>query len=218
MSSQADVGTGGRRGPGLRAWAVPVGAVFLIAVMALDTHVVRIGSEADVQPDVFSAEAYGEETFPEIRVAVEEKAAPAETLAAAIAEDREAAVAQHGTPSGIAPVMSVSFTGTVGEGKSGVYEVDVEGLTEDVLVRVQTGPAVTGTALRDAPGTIEFGQFTNQIEYQNAGAAINEAMKERVLADLDRDALSGRTISVTGAFSLINPANWLVTPVRLEVR
>ena len=42
---------------------------------------------------------------------------------------------------------------------------------------MQTGPAINGTDLRDAPGEIKFGQFTNQIEYQNAGAALNNAMK-----------------------------------------
>ena len=85
-------------------------------------------------------------------------------------------------------------------------------------MRVQTGPAINGTDLRDATGTIEFGQFTNQIEYQNAGAALNDAMKEQVLADVETAELTGRTISVTGVFKLINPKSWLVTPVALEVR
>jgi ABC-type branched-subunit amino acid transport system ATPase component len=58
---------------------------------------------------------------------------------------------------------------------------------------VQTGPAINGTDLRDATGTIEFGQFTNQIEYQDAGSAINNEMKKAVLAGLDPSALTGKT-------------------------
>ena len=199
-------------------WILPAVATVVVVTMALDTTVVRIGSEQDVRDDVFSPDAYGADMFPQVRSAIESKAAPAETLAQAVADDKEAAVAQYGTPSGIAPIMAVSFTGTVGEGKSGIYSVDVEDLPDDITVRVQTGPAITGTELRDAPGTIEFGQFTNQIEYQNAGAAINDAMKSEVLADLDRENLTGKTISVTGAFRMINPKNWLVTPIRLEVQ
>jgi predicted lipoprotein len=43
-------------------------------------------------------------------------------------------------------------------------------------------------------------------------------MKAQVLADLDTSDLTGKTVAVTGVFTLINPKSWLVTPVRLEVR
>ena len=82
---------------------------------------------------------------------------------------------------------------------------------------MQTGPAINGTEVRDATGTISFGAFTNQIEYQDAGAALNDQIKAQVLAKLDREKLPGKTIEVVGVFQLINPANWMVTPVRLKV-
>ena len=65
---------------------------------------------------------------------------------------------------------------------------------------------------------IAFGSFKNQIEYQNAGSGINRAMKKTVLDPLDTSALTGKTVEVTGAFRLINPKNWLITPVRLAVK
>ncbi|MEO2037276.1 MAG: DUF2291 family protein, partial [Martelella sp.] len=80
-----------------------------------------------------------------------------------------------------------------------------------------TGPAINGTDLRDATGTIAFGQFKNQIEYQDAGSALNNEMKKDVLAGIDTANLSGKTISVTGVFKLINPKNWLVTPVEMSI-
>ena len=43
-------------------------------------------------------------------------------------------------------------------------------------------------------------------------------MATEVLEDLERNALTGRTVTVTGAFTLINPKNWLITPVALEVK
>jgi predicted lipoprotein len=83
---------------------------------------------------------------------------------------------------------------------------------------VQTGPAINGTDLRDATGTITFEQFTNQIDYQNAGSALNKEMKAQVLSKIDNGNLTGKTLSVVGVFQLINPNSWLVTPVRLDVQ
>lgn len=218
MSSQADIRPAQRPGKG-RGTATALGiAVVLVGAMALDTQVVRIGSEEYVQDDAFSAEQYGLEQFPRIQASVETRAVDAGTLAAAIADDKAAAGEQYGVPAGIGPVIPVTFTGVVGEGSSGIYEVGVEGVPDELTIRVQTGPAINGTDLRDAVGDIEFGQFTNQIEYQNAGARINDAMKAQVLSDIDTDDLSGKTILVTGVFKLINPKNWLVTPVRLSVQ
>ena len=119
---------------------------------------------------------------------------------------------------GRATEVFVTVTGTAGEPRAGVYPLTVEGLPEDLRVRVQTGPAINGTDLRDAPGDIAFGAFKNQIEYQDAGSGINRAMAAEVLAPIDTTALAGKQVTVTGAFRLINPSNWLITPVALEVQ
>lgn len=190
----------------------------LIAAMALDTKVVRIGSSDDVQSGAFSPAEYGQSKFPEIQALIESRAVDAPTLAAAIAKDRAAAEKQYGVPAGAGAEMAVKFSGVVGEGKSGIYFVRVDGMPETPTIRVQTGPAINGTDLRDATGTIAFGEFTNQIEYQNAGSALNNAMKAAVLSKVDTKGLTGKTVSVVGAFKLVNPKSWLVTPVRLDVQ
>lgn len=214
MSSHADMRSVQRppRRFGMVATAVTV--LILVGVMAWDTTVVPIDAGSEVQGDQFNAN----EEFSRIQQDVEERAIAATELASAIAEDQAAAGEEYGVPGGAGPVMPVTFTGVVGEGSSGAYEVDVDGLPEDLTVRVQTGPAINGTDLRDAPGDIEFGQFTNQIEYQDAGSALNEAMKAEVLADIDTNELAGKTVEVTGVFQLINPNNWLVTPVDMSVQ
>jgi predicted lipoprotein len=94
----------------------------------------------------------------------------------------------------------------------------VAGVPSDLLIRVQTGPAINGTDLRDATGTISFGQFSNQIAYQNAGSALNDKLKQQVLSKIGTASLTGKTISVVGAFQLINPKGWLVTPATLSVQ
>ena len=72
--------------------------------------------------------------------------------------------------------------------------------------------------LRDAPGDIAFGSFKNQIEYQDVGSAINRAMKASVLDGIDTANLTGKTLEVVGAFTLINPKAWRVTPVSVKVQ
>lgn len=201
-----------------RALIASGAAILVLLAIALDTTVVRIGSENDVRTAAFSPETYGAAEFPNVQADVEARAVDAPVLAKALAEDKAAAAKQYGVPAGVGPVLPVKFTGTVGEGKSGIYTVAVPGLPDGLAIRVQTGPAVNGTELRDATGKILFGQFKNQIEYQNAGAALNNTMKAAVLAPVDTAALAGKTIEVTGVFKLINPKNWLVTPVRLAVK
>jgi predicted lipoprotein len=195
-----------------------IGVVLLVGAIALDSKVVTIGSDEDLRQQVFDPDHFGQQSFPVIQSQLIERAPDAPTLALELATDKKAAVAKYGTKTGAFPVMPVSLTGIVGEGKSGIFSINVEGMPAGVLIRVQTGPAINGTELRDFPGNIEFGAFKNQIEFQDAGAGINRAMAAEVLVDLDRDTLPGKTIVVTGAFTMINPKNWLVTPVTFEVQ
>ena len=163
-------------------------------------------------------EVFGAEQFPIIRQSVEERAVDAVTLATAIAADKKAAGEKYGVKTTTGPVVPVTLTGVVGERKSNFNVVAIEGLPPEITVRVQTGPALNGTDLRDATGKIEFGQFTNQIEYQDAGSAINNEVKKQVLSAIDPTSLTGKTISVVGVFKIVNPKNWIVTPVRLDVK
>ncbi|WP_295048914.1 DUF2291 family protein [uncultured Paracoccus sp.] len=193
-------------------------AVLLLAGIALDTTVVPIGSEADVRVQAFSPDTYGQTEFPRIQAFVTDKAVDAAALAPEVLADKDAAAAKYGTPSSTGAILFVTLTGIAGEARSGVYPLTVQGVPQDITVRVQTGPAINGTDLRDAPGDIVFGGFKNQIEYQDAGSGINRAMKAAVLDGIDTANLTGKSVTVTGAFRLINPKNWMITPVEVSVQ
>lgn len=218
MSTQTHYAATAAKGSALKIGVGVALAVLVVGAIAFDTTVVRIGSEADVRQQGFSPESYGAEQFPSIAADVEKRAVPAAELATAIAADKKAAGEKYGIATTTGPVFPVSFSGTVGERKGSINDVTVEGLPGEVGIRVQTGPAVNGTDLRDATGKIEFGQFRNQIEYQNAGSAINNEMKKAVLANIDTSSLTGKSVTVIGVFKLVNPKNWLVTPVKVEVK
>ena len=218
MSIPADSATLRRRKP-TRAIVLAAAVLALIVAMALDTKIVAIGSPEAVKPGVFSPDAFGAAEFPKIKADVEARAVDAQLLATALAADKASAVKQYGVPNGTgSTVFSVKFTGVAGDVKSGVYDVAVTGLPDTIGIRLQTGPAINGTDLRDATGAIKFGQFVNQIEYQNAGSALNRAMKQQILEPVDTANLKGKTIAVIGAFKLINPKKWLVTPVKLDIQ
>jgi predicted lipoprotein len=194
--------------------------VIVVAALGRGVKVVGINSAAAANPSAFSAAAYGKSEFPKVQAAIQKRAVPAKTLAAALAASSAEASQKYGVPvsGGIGPELSVRFTGVVGTGTDGVYTVKVAGVPSDLLIRVQTGPAINGTDLRDATGTISFGQFSNQIAYQNAGSALNDKLKQQVLSKIGTASLTGKTISVVGAFQLINPKGWLVTPATLSVQ
>ncbi len=197
-------------------WSV-IAAVVVIGAISFDTKVVTIGSDADVRQQVFSPEAYGASEFPKVKASVELRAVDAVEVGNALVADKAAAGKKYGVGS-VNPVIPVKFTGTVEGRKSNYNVVKVDGLPEGVAIRVQTGPAINGTDLRDATGEIQFGQFKNQIEYQNAGSALNNEMKKQVLSGVDVENLADKTVSVVGVFKVVNPKNWLVTPVGFEVK
>jgi predicted lipoprotein len=196
---------------------IAAGVAILVAI-ALDTTVVQIGSEADVRQATFSPDEFGKTEFPRIQAFVEGKAVDAATLGQALLADKNAAAKQYGTASSTGAIVPVKLSGVVGEGKSGIYDLKVGGVPADIRIRVQTGPAINGTDLRDVTGDIAFGSFKNQIEFQDAGSGINRAMKAAVLDGIDAASLPGKTMEVTGAFRLINPKNWLITPVKVVVK
>ena len=192
--------------------------VVLLVAMALSTKVVDAKTAAGDTAEAFSAPAWGKANFPKVQSAISKRAVDATTLAAAVKADPTAAGKKYGVDAGTGPEVSVKFSGVVGKGAAGIYPVKVPGLPKNLLVRIQTGPAINGTDLRDAPGTIKFGQFTNQIDYQNAASALNNQLKQQVLTKVDTGSLTGKKVAVVGAFQLINPAAWLVTPATLEVQ
>jgi predicted lipoprotein len=166
-------------------------------------------------PAAFAAQTYEPQVVPEIqRSAVE-----LPVLLPALATDPEAAGEQYGRRPGTGPYnYAVRGSGVAGNVRNGLLPVTVPGVPDGTNVYVQVGPAINGTALRDAVGFITFGQFLNQVEYADAATALNEAMKQRVLAGLDPASLSGKTVSFVGAYTALTPTTVTITPVELQVR
>jgi predicted lipoprotein len=199
-------------------WLIAVFA--LLVAMGLGTKVVSGAELASATPKSFSASDYAAKTFPKVQKHIIENATDLAVVATALKANAADATKTYGVVEGSSfPVFSVTVTAVAGKADSqGIIPVAVDGVPSGVTVRIQTGPAISGTDLRDATGTIHFPDFTNQIQYQDAGSALNDELKKQVLAKITASELSGKTITVTGAFQLVNPASFLITPVQIEVK
>jgi len=83
---------------------------------------------------------------------------------------------------------------------------------------VQIGPALRGTAIRDALDFVSFNDFTNQIDFARFGKAFNVYVNRAVLQALPRENLVGRKATVLGAYVLGAPGDApLVTPVEITI-
>ena len=172
-------------------------------------------SNSAADPAASADAAWTEKVLP----AVEAKAVDAPELLAAIEDDPAAAAEKYGVvaAAGGTPTFAIK-----GSGK--VTEVDTEQptgpITVDVgdgkTVQIVTGPVILGTALRDISG-IAFGDYTNQIDYQNAATALNTKSKTDVIATVDPSTLTGKTLDFQGAFALLSPTQISIVPTELTV-
>jgi predicted lipoprotein len=103
------------------------------------------------------------------------------------------------------------------ESRAATIEVDVSGQAKTDAA-IQIGPAIRGTAIRDALDFVSFNDFTNQIDFAQFGKGFNAHVYRETLEKLPRDSLIGRKVSVVGAYPLVSTADTpLVTPVEITV-
>ncbi len=197
------------------------GAILVLLVLMFFGTKILTGSQAtQAAPGTFSPQAFAQEKYEsEIVPDIEKRATDIATVSQALHTDPAAAAKQYGVVSGTSPaVYSVKLAGVAGApDANGLVPVKVDGVPAGIKVFVQMGPAVNGTAIRDATGKVDYTQFKNQIDYQNVGAELNNQLKKLVLANVDKQSLEGKTVSVVGAFQLINPAAYIITPVKVDV-
>jgi predicted lipoprotein len=184
-------------------------------VAANDTNAATIGQH------VFDAKGYANEKYDsEVVPSITKAAMPITELLPLIIADPAAAGAKYGHHDGVTSPYAYAVTGTgvAGAVQGTLLPLTIEGLPAGVQVMLQIGPAINGTALRDATGLIGFGDFLNQIEYANASTELNAKVKQEVLATFDPAAAVGKKVTFTGAFAYgSNTALLQVTPIKLEV-
>jgi predicted lipoprotein len=156
---------------------------------------------------------------------IDKRAGDLKDVLSAIAANPDDAGAKFGhrdKQSGNAPWTYVTkFQGKVvaadTQSRAATIDVDSDG-DGKADAKVQIGPALRGTALRDSLDFVNFNEFKNQIEWAQFGKAFNEKVNASILQAIPRDGLTGKTVTVTGAFPLPSSGQLpLVTPAGLTV-
>lgn len=155
---------------------------------------------------------------------VRSKAAPLGEVIAAVASSPDAAGAKYGykEKGGSAPwTLLATIDGKVvaanTQSRAATLDIDADGNgTADA--RVQIGPVIRGTAIRDSLSFVNFNDFTNQIDFAQFGKAFNTYVDKTLLEKLPRDDLAGKQVKVVGAFPLPAAGELpLITPITIEV-
>lgn len=208
-----------RRSP-VRPWMIGAAiAVVVVVIAGFNVKVVGLDEvAAENAAQQFDPVAFVDENFDSVIVpGIEDNAVDLATLLTDLAAGADEADFGNTSGASSAYAFPVTFTGVAGALTAPVLPVTVAGVPEGTTVQIQVGPAVSGTALRDVTGTVDFNDFENQLEYQNAAGELNNRVKTEVLADFDAAAAAGKTITVTGAFLRVNPALVSVVPISIEV-
>jgi predicted lipoprotein len=198
-----------------------VGAAVLVAVvvaMVLGTKFVTPEEAAALNPAAFDAKVFADENFPKVVADLTEKATDITVLAPAVAKDPAVAGEQYGADIGSGRfAFPVKATGTVTEVDANFMLLSVPGLAAQEQVRVPVGAALNGTPVRDAPGTITFGDFVGQTDFQAVANEFKLKMQSEVLGAVDPPSLTGKQITVVGAYASGGPPNsYIIQPVSIE--
>ncbi len=86
-------------------------------------------------------------------------------------------------------------------------------------VTLQLGPVIFGDALRDATGIIRFSDFVNQLQFADAGNALNQRAARAIRTAGDAASLRGKLVEFAGACAW-DPGSapgQSIVPVRLTI-
>ncbi|HZY41402.1 MAG TPA: DUF2291 domain-containing protein [Anaerolineae bacterium] len=144
------------------------------------------------------------------------------TLLGEIASDKDAASRKYGHkesgPYNFVVKSEVKVDNVDTTSRAGTVLLKPIGYTGPVEVKMQIGPVMRGTSIRDGSGYIPFNQFVNQIEYADVAEELNNRVLNNVLKGLDFNSLKGKTIVVYGFFTLDDSTKILITPVKIDVK
>ena len=216
--------------------------VAFIAVLPSSVTIVPIAEvEAQKQSEAFDPVAYVEGIWgSQIVPAVTERAVDLAVILTQFEVDEQGrakkeqliAIAEEDglITVGEAHVYLVKGVGTVTavdtESRVGTLTLQMDGYEGPITVKLYIGPRIPSdeTAVRDAVGFINFGDFRDQTEYGKVASELNKRIAGDVLGELDVSALEGKRIAFFGAMGIrtfnlidIDVSTITVVPIQIEV-
>jgi predicted lipoprotein len=203
----------------VRRLVVAAAVLVLLLVVVLDTKYVSPEEFAKLNPPPFKVETWARKEFPVVAAKVSSDATDVTELAPAIDSDLAAAGQKYGHDLGSNQYsFAIKATGTAKTVDKDFVLLDVPGTPGGTEVRIPLGAALNGTPIRDCTGTIAYGDFADQTEYQNAANQFKTRMQQDVLAKLDVKSLEGKKVTVEGGWNTGGPPkSYIIQPTKIEV-
>lgn len=212
-----DRGTSATRASSIARFIPAVLAVVLLAAMLFSTKFLTAAEVEAITPKPFNAAEFVATNYDKALATVTDKGTDLTTLAPAVLADKAAAAEQyHGVNLGAGSyAFPVKATGTVKSADANFIILDVANMPPGSTVRIPVGAALNGTPVRDAAG-YKFADFPGQTQYQQVANEFKTKMAADVLSTLDPAALTGKTLTVVGAYSLPGAANsYIIQPMQV---
>ena len=190
--------------------------VFAVVALLFGFTVISVEEEEALTVE-FDPVAYVDDNWEAVQLAIREDAVPLANLLNEIEPGADGTIATEelmpivaalgDVATGDAHVYRVMGSGTVTdvdiESSKGSIGIDVEGYDGPIKVRAWIGTRIPSdnSAIRDATGFIEFGDFREQTEFGKVAKEINKKVVEG-LEGLDKENLVGDTVDFTGAIAM----------------
>jgi len=141
------------------------------------------------------------------------------TLLAALQANTAAAEKQYAAPSSDGSFnFMVKGQGTITavntSSRVGTVTLHVPGVSSQTTLVLQIGPVISGTALRDSVGFINFTNFSNQVQYAEVSDQLN-ARAATMLQAIPFATLKGQSITFYGAFTFLDLHFLSIVPVKV---
>ena len=216
------------RMPGLARFALP--AALALATGCTIVHHGAPGSAENASAQKAAAnEAFDAKAFVEggwagkIEPELVRDAVDVREVVAALKKEQEAAERKYGRRQDETALFNFIVKGreTIKavntESAAGYVELTLADSSGGDTVKVQIGPVIKSSAVRDVLSFIHFGDFVNQLDFANISKAINFHVRDQVVAGIREKAKAGKHLAFVGAFSDDPSGKVLITPVQLSV-
>lgn len=179
----------------------------------------------EIRAGTFDADYYAKSRWnSEIMPALEAQVVPLAQLAVVANSDLAEVGRKFGRRAGegAAWAFVVSGEGTVravnSKSRRGIVMLAIPGKGGEHTVLMQSGPVVSGSAVRDALPSIKFDDFSDQVAFAEVGNALTEQALRQTEPML-RAVRPGHKLQFTAVASLSNSGDpLLLTPVRIVLR
>lgn len=121
-----------------------------------------------------------------------------------------------GTPwkyiiSGEARIVSLNT-----ESRNGTVGLDLKPYDNQTDLKMQIGPVIRGTSIRDSLDFISFDNFGNQIEYAQFSSELNDKVLQKVLSEFNFENLLDQEINFKGV-AVEDSSEIVLTPVEIDL-